>query len=56
MAVEGLMHLGVRQYRTDEGLYFFLSRQKIDDFLKKLFHLLIWIREQGKVYYQADVA
>jgi len=35
--VKGLMQLGVRQHRTEEELYFFLSRQEIDDFFKKCF-------------------
>lgn len=31
-----------------KGCIFFLSWQDMDDFLKKLFHLPIWIREQGE--------
>lgn len=50
------MHLRVRQYRTEDGLYFFLSREKIDDFFKDYFQLLVRMRKQGKIKYQADIA
>lgn len=50
------MPLRVRQYRTEDGLYFFLSRQEIDDFFKDCFQLLVWMRKQDKIEYQADVA
>lgn len=49
---------GSQRIQDWRRIFFFLNRQEIDVFFFffLMFYLLIWIREQGKVYYQADVA